>query len=195
MFKTSDCIKLGRHLRFSSLRWNCSNYLHPGNCLKRKLLFEKPDELGAQPPSVQNTFLSSVQLIKWTQRGVPGFWEPITRAHAHFRQQYLHPCVLRLVFVAAPILHPSIRPLSSVLANAFSLPFLISRTILAHFDKSFSAGQMPHFPHQHRAPYFLFIYFFYSLPVSLAFCPSSGFYIKTCTHKSLRRMRSFIKSA
>lgn len=36
--------------------------------------------------------------------------------------------------------------LSNVLANAFSRPFLICKTILAYLNKSFNVGKMPHFP-------------------------------------------------
>lgn len=39
-----------------------------------------------------------------------------------------------------------IHPFSNVLANAFSLSFLICKTILAHLDKSFNVGKMPYFP-------------------------------------------------
>lgn len=39
-----------------------------------------------------------------------------------------------------------IHPPSNVLKNAFSLSFLICKTILVHLDKSFNVGKMPYFP-------------------------------------------------
>ena len=48
--------------------------------------------------------------------------------------------------------HTHTYPVSNVLANAFSLPFLICKTILAHLDKSFTVGKMPSFPNESSTP-------------------------------------------
>lgn len=93
--------------------------------------------------------------------------KPLTRACSHTHEyNYITACCVLTLWLCSYTY-----PVSNVLANAFSLPFLICKTILAHLDKSFNVGKMPSFPNWSSTPT-SFPSPSLRLSVSLSFCCS-----------------------
>lgn len=157
MIQTLNCIKqCDTATCFLSFSGNYRNFLHHTDFpLKLWAVFrcQRSSVLGCRLRRIMSSsseLFGWAQTDKWTEQksaalcDVCETFNTCMLTHTH---NYITACCVLTLWLCSYTY-----PVSNVLANAFSLPFLICKTILAHLDKSFNVGKMPSFPNWSSTP-------------------------------------------